>query len=353
MSVTQRKRQPVLGWACMVALGIAMVNGCSEPPEPPKAVRPVKSMVLESAAPAVRRNYPGSVQASQRAVLAFRVSGPLIELPIQDRIITQGELDQAVAANDVAAATVEASRKNLDKAKAGARQEEIQAQEAKIQGLESQVETTKHALDDTALTAPFDGVVAQRLVENFEKVEAKQAILLFQDLENIEIVINLPENVVAKAKEGASASMAAVFDALPDEEFALTFKEFSTEADSGTQTYKTTLTMPRPETINVFSGMTCTVIHYEDVAPGEQGSVFAIPVTAVRDENGKQFVWVIDTVTKTVGKREIQVGDLTRDSIRVLDGLKQGETIAISGVHFLQEGMEVSTLGPEIGDQLK
>ena len=84
MSVRQRKRQPVLGWACMVALGLAIANGCSQPPVPPKAVRPVKSMVLDSAASAVRRNYPGSVQASQRAELAFKVSGPLVELPVQE-----------------------------------------------------------------------------------------------------------------------------------------------------------------------------------------------------------------------------------------------------------------------------
>jgi hypothetical protein len=62
---------------------------------------------------------------------------------------------------------------------------------------------------------------------------------------------------------------------------------------------------------------------------------------------------VIDPDSNTVSKREIQVGDLTGDSIRVLGGLEQSETIAISGVHFLRPGMEVRMLGTEIGDQLK
>jgi membrane fusion protein, multidrug efflux system len=366
MSVTQRKRQPVLGWTCMVALGIAMVNGCGEPPEVPVVARPVKSMVLDSAASTVRRNYPGSVQASQRAEMAFKVSGPLIELPVQegqgveegellaridprdfstrladatsalsqaqatlrsmqqarpedirrlearltadnatlreasetlrrtqtlfkDRIVTQSDLDKAVAANDVAQANVDVSKENLDKGMAGAREEDIEAMAAQIEGLQAQVDAARHAHDDTFLKAPFKGVVARRLVENFEKVEVNQPIIWFQDLENVEIIINLPENVAATARRGRKAKMAAVFEALPETEFTVTLKEFSTEADPGTQTYKTTLTMPQPEEINVLPGMTCTVVHYENAAGGEDGSAFIVPVTAMYDEGGKQY----------------------------------------------------------------
>ena len=258
-------------------------------------------------------------------------------------------------ANNVAQENVKAAQENLDRAKAGARKEDIEAMEAQIEGLQAQVDTAQHALDDTFLKAPFKGVVAKRLVENFAKVEAQQPIFWFQDLENVEIIINLPENVVAMAKNrrGTAVKMAAVFEALPETEFAVNVKEFSTEADPGTQTYKTTLTMPQPEEINVFPGMTCTVVHYETPPGGEDGSQFLIPVTAVYDEEGKQYAWVIDSETNAVSQREIQVGDLTGDNIRVLGGLEKGETIAISGVHFLQPGMQVRLLGTEIGDQLK
>ncbi len=430
MSVRHLRRHLVLFGACVAALCICMTTGCKEPVEAPPAVRPVKSLVLESASSAVSRKYPGSVQASQRAELAFKVSGPLIELPVQEgqeveegdllakidprdfntrladaqsalaeaeanlrsmrtarpediqrlkarleadkaklteaagdlarnqklfeqRIIPKGELDKAVAANDVAVANVNASQQNLERGMAGARTEDIESTEAQIQGLQAQVDTAQHALDDTALEAPFKGVVARRLVENSENVAAKQPIIWFQDLEHVEIIINLPENVIATASQGMAAELKAVFDALPGKEYAVTVKEFSTEADPGTQTYKTTLTMPQPEEINVLSGMTCTVVHYEKAVGGADGSEFLIPVTAVCDEEGKQCAWVIDPETNTVSQREVQVADLTGDSIRVVGGLNRGETIAISGVHFLKKGMEVRLLGPEIGDQLK
>ena len=84
----------------------------------------------------------------------------------------------------------------------------------------------------------------------------------------------------------------------------------------------------------------------------EEGSQFTIPAAAVIDEEGKQYVWVIDS-SDTTHRRPIRVGDLVGASIRVLDGLSLGEVIAISGAHFLREGMKVRKLGTEIGDQLK
>ena len=46
-----------------------------------------------------------------------------------------------------------------------------------------------------------------------------------------------------------------------------------------------------------------------------------------------------------VQRRPVKTGDLTgTDSIEIIDGLKSGETIAISGVSRLREGMQVSDL---------
>ena len=226
---------------------------------------------------------------------------------------------------------------------------------SKVEGLEAQLEIAQNAYDDTSLKAPFDGIVAATFVENFENVTAKESILLLQDIEHVEIVINIPEGMVAAAREKSRPKALAVFETLPDQEFEVTLKEFSTEADPATQTYKATLTMPRPERalgILVLPGMTCRVILEEPIADEEGASQFAIPAVAVFEQQGKRYAWVIDA-SDTAQSREVQVEDLTGENIRVIGGLQLGETIAISGVHFLREGMKVRKLGTEIGDQLK
>ena len=129
---------------------------------------------------------------------------------------------------------------------------------------------------------------------------------------------------VATAERRPDAKLTALFEALPDQEFTITLQEFSTEADSATQTYKATFTMPRPVGVNIFPGMTCTAIHYAPVSGEEDGSQFTIPAAAVIDEGGKQHVWVIDSSDIT-SSRPIQVGDLVGEDIRVVDGLHLGE----------------------------
>ena len=138
--------------------------------------------------------------------------------------------------------------------------------------------------------------------------------------------------------------MEAVFDAFPDQRFTLALKEFSTEADPTTQAFRVVLSMPQPEGFAVLPGMTAMV---EVESTGETGAVaaqgFTLPAVAVfADEAGKSQVWVVDPKDNTVHRRAVETGDLTgTDGIRVESGLKAGETVAVSAVSRLREGMEV------------
>jgi membrane fusion protein, multidrug efflux system len=59
------------------------------------------------------------------------------------------------------------------------------------------VEQAEKNRQDTTLRAPFDGVVAARLVDNHVQVQARQPVLLVEAAEALEVVIDLPERVIA------------------------------------------------------------------------------------------------------------------------------------------------------------
>jgi len=281
---------------------------------------------------------------------------------------SQEQLDKTTKDHDVAKSRVSTAKEDLAKAEAGARPEDIDAMNARIAGLESDAENAVNAYNDTRLLAPMAGVVAVRLVENFERVQAKQPILLLQNMEQIEVVIDVPESVMVRAKKGTNRRLTAVFEALPDQEFDLEVKEFTTEADPATQTYRATLTMIRPVGANLLAGMSCRVIHEVPIETEDsEGTQFKIPLTAVLDESGKHFVWVVNKEQK-VEKREVQVRELTGETIsisagdaaeftsgviRVTGGLNRNETIAISGVHFLRQDDMVRPIAGAFGDLLK
>lgn len=257
--------------------------------------------------------------------------------------VSQGMVDKALEKRDRAEAEVRDAKQELRIGKLGARPEDIQAKEAEIRSLKANVDAAKDQLGYTYLRAPFSGTIAKRYVDNFQKVQAKEPILSLQDISQIEILVDVPEDIMAGAKKTRAADTVVEFAAAPGKRFKVKLKEYSTEADPKTQTYRVVLTLPAPENINIFPGMTATV----SGARSQKGSSrIVIPAIAVvADHDGVSNVWIIDKETMTSKKRKVRTGNLTgKDSIEILDGLNSGEMIAIAGVSRLREGMEVRPL---------
>jgi len=263
----------------MVALFVllAMVfsfGGCGKKEEPVKkeVVRPVKTITIQAAGASASRSYPAQVRASRRVDLAFKVAGPLVELPVEEgQDVKRGQLIAKILPRDF--------KIRLDQAKAKALQAEQQYQRYRDLYAKNQVSKAdfdryksqrdvavaqeadaKNALKDTSLKAPFAGIIAKRYVENFEEVQAKQPIVFLQDIRQVEMLINVPESEMSTVRGEIKAKAYAQFPTAPDKRWDLGLKEFSTQADPKTQTYQVVTVMPQPEEINVLPGMTGTVV---------------------------------------------------------------------------------------------
>ncbi len=307
-----------------------------------------------------RLTFPGTTQAADRAELSFRVAGPLIEFPVNegDQVV-QGQLlarldprnyrialAEAKAAFDQAEADAERYRRLYEREAVPLADLELAT--ARRDVAKARYEQAQADLRDTELRAPFSGQVGIKRVENFEDVAAKQPVLGLHDLAQVEIVINVPESVMATVREGrgASATAVATFDVAPNRSYALRVKEFSVAADPATQTFPITFSMPQPADLNVLPGMTALVVISDLQLAEDEAVPITVPAHAVfSDAAGSPQVWVVDTESRTVHRRSVQVGPVTgTQSIVVLDGLRPGETIAVAGIYELEEGQEIRLL---------
>jgi RND family efflux transporter MFP subunit len=333
-----------------------------KPPEsPPPPVRPLKTIVVGSLMEAPSRRYPGKVRATQRVNLAFQVAGRLIEFPIiegmeveKDAIL--GKLDPRDYENALAAKTAVKSKTAFDLEKVQrlyerkvAAQDELTETQSKYDIAKAEVEIAAKALDDTVLKAPFLGRVAKKLVQNFEDVQAKQPVLSLQDITSVEIVTNVPEEMIALAGQGEGRyRYVANFDYLPDRDFEVRLKEFATEADPRTQTYAITFAMPSPEDVNILPGMTATVSIFSKGPKVAADRGIPVPLDLVPvDGQGQYYVWRVDPQpdkTALVRRVNVKVGEMFGSDILVTDGLKPEDRIAAAGVHLLQEGQRVRPL---------
>jgi len=271
---------------------------------------------------------------------------------LDEQVVSQSEFDAVKLRRDTAQEAMAAAEQELAQAKKGARQEDIDAQEATIRGLQAQRLEAENALADTNLVAPFAGLIAKQFVENFQEVRAKEPIVSLQDVSHVEVVADIPEAVVAVVSRELVDKLVVTFASLPGRSFEAEFKEMETEADARTRTYAVTVMMPAPQDVHLLKGMPAELhVTLKAQAPQEEGVL--VPVTAVfSDASGNPHVWTARPAAGADGVFDVkevavEVGMMSGSQLVVTAGLKGGETIVSAGVHFLDAESQVTRLAPQ------
>ena len=349
----------------IIAFASLAIVGCSEPPQEntEPAARPVKSLIIDSPVGSGIRNFPGRIESSNRADLAFRVGGTVAQLDVAEGAsVTRGQVLARLDGTDFEItlkdrqATWDRASKDFERGKELVAQGAISRRdfdqvEANYKTADAALEQAKQNLDYTMIRAPFDGQIAQRHIDTFEEISPGQTIYSVMDRASLEVQIDVPENIILmmtpKGTPGERARdirVWAAFDIAANKQFALTFKEASTRADAQTQTFQVTFLLPTPEDVTVLPGMTASVtVDLSEVA--DEQAVFYLPLTAVAGSNEMSArVWTIDEQTMTVHARPVTLGRMVGSSIEVLDGLEPGLRIITAGAAYLDEGMKVTLL---------
>ncbi len=343
------------GVVAVMALLLTMLAGCSkeEVQEKKEIVRPVKIMTIKDTRNVLTHGFPATVRAARRAILSFKVSGPLVALPVEEgQHVNKGDLIAQIDKRDFQIAVQQALASYREAEQQFRRYKELYVKKqvskadydryrAARDVAKAKLEDAQNALRDTTLRAPFAGVIAKRFVENFQKVKAKEPIVSLQDISKIEVLVDVPELVMAAIKQKGAGNVVARFDSIPGKQFPLRLKEYSTEADPATQTYQVVFVMDQPAEANILPGMTASVTATD--AASSSDAYILIPAIAVLDAPGNHpYVWVYDAKAGVVHRREVKIGRLEgSSSIQILSGLKPGDTIVVAGVTKLREGMKV------------
>nr|WP_315973181.1 efflux RND transporter periplasmic adaptor subunit [Vibrio rarus] len=322
---------------------VLWLSGCDNTPvavtEPES--RPAKLMVVSVGEKSYERIFPASSLAGDRAVLAFRVPGELIELSVTaGKVVKKGEVlatlddqeykllrSQAKANYDLAAVQYNRSKK-LIADKVVSEQDFDQAR-AKLKSARANYDQALANYSYTKLVAPFDGTISLINIDNFEYVAAKQGVMNIQSNELLKIIFPLPDSMLNRYRDGIESYM--VFDSFPEHKFPLTFQEIDTESNSSTGSYKVTMIMERPADLGILPGMSGN-IH----ATMPKSSPTQLPSTALFTCGTQTCVW---RVTKDSTVEQVPV--TLSEQGEVLTGLSDGQKIVASGVTELAQGMQV------------
>jgi len=320
-------------------------------------VRPLLVFTVGETPPEVRR-FPARVRATSEANLAFEVAGVVRELPVvRGRRVKQGDLLAQLDLRDFtsrlasAEANLERQREELGRRQrafeqGAATEMEIIRARAAFDTAQADRDIAKKSLEDATLVAPFDGLIADVFVDQFQKVSPGTRVARIQGGEGIRVEVNVEAGRVALARQiNAQTTYAVRFDFLPEREYPAELVEYTTEADRATQTFRAFLQFAPPTDVAILPGMTATVIEHVPLGANPAETPLTAPLSAVVfDADQRASVWVVEDSgggAAVVRRTPVTLGEVIDERVRIASGVARGARVAAAGVHQLGDGQRV------------
>jgi len=230
-------------------------------------------------------------------------------------------------------------KKNLLSEGAISRQELEDAQKSSIQSEELlqqrilQVKMREDDLKKLTVTAPFSGILTLQSVKKGDYVTSNTLVARVVDPSQFVISVEVDELDVPKMRNGQSATVA--FDAYPDKRFSAIVSRIVPQTDRVTKTSKIYLRLTQAPT-NIQAGMTATANIIYNVKP----NALLVKKSSLVEEDRKSYVWKIER--GTLKKQPVQTGESDIAFVEIVQGLKNGDTIALAPEKSFREGFEVN-----------
>lgn len=339
------------------------VLGCSRPVPTAEPVRSVKTIKVAAQSAAGTLEYAGEVKARTESRLGFRVAGKITSRPVElgqsvraGQILARLDSQDLKLGEEAASAALTAARANLELAGADYRRfkelldkgfissAELERRDTALRSAQAQFDQAKaqsnvqgNQAGYAVLVADASGVITGIDAEPGMVVAAGTPVLRLAHDGARDVVFAVPEDRVGAIKAIASApgGFRIRLWGGSDKTYAATIREVAASADPLTRTFQVKADVGHIKALRL--GQTATVIAE---LPRTSG-VIKLPLSALREEQGKSAVWVVDDATSTVSLHPVQVGGAEGNDVVIAAGLAPGQTVVTAGVHMLTAGQKV------------
>ena len=231
-----------------LVVALTALVACSEPPPPPaETVRAIRTFEVGDPAAGMKRRFSGVVEADDTSSSSFEVPGNVLTVNVEvgenvtkgqvlavlddrtfrmsveaaqaavgraevERNDARSELDRLRKAAEINPGAV--SQRSIDQAKT-----QFNSARKNLRYHQSQLDLVRRDLERTVLKAPFDGVVATRLVDPFQQVALGEVLFDLYVENAMEAAISVPESEIDWVRLGLPGEIR--FPAIPGEVFTL------------------------------------------------------------------------------------------------------------------------------------
>jgi RND family efflux transporter MFP subunit len=241
-----------------------------------------------------------------------------------DRLKKAAETPGAIAGNEVIQ-----QEKQVEAAQA-----QVRSRQQNVQSVRASVQSLKDLVAYLKITAPFDGVVTERLVHPGALVGpgADPVLLVIQQISHLRLVVAVPEENVGAIARGAGVAFHV--PAYPERSYSGTVSRISHVLDQKTRTMPVELDVANRDG-SLSPGMYPTVkwpvrrAHPSLMVPKTSVVTTTERTFVVRDKQGRAE-WV-----------DVRKGDADGDLVEVMGALKAGDRVLRRGTDEVREGAPI------------
>jgi membrane fusion protein (multidrug efflux system) len=339
----------------LLAASLAALAGCgaeSNSKPAPSAPR-VHLVELATAAPG-RLSYTADRAGSLRAVREVRIvnqeEGRLTEVRQRegDRVragevlvryddrILRAELDKSSATLHQAELDHERSRQLKEKGFVS--EDAVSRAATALEIARAQVRLLQVRVQHMTIAAPFDGVVARRLVEPGNVTPQHTHLLTVIDPSQLVTDVNVSELVMPYLALGDRAEVR--IDALGEKLHPGRIARIHPAIDAATRTGRVEVVL-NPVPPGARAGQFCRVVL--STGASEQ---LVVPLSALQRDAAGEYVYVYDSGQGNVRRAGVASGLRLADRVEIRDGLERGAQVVVKGFLGLAAGQQVKPVAP-------
>jgi len=379
----KRSRAPII-IAVVIIVVVAVVLIVPQVAAHGKLVRVAKAQSVAGQARGAILNASGYVTARRQATVSSKVTGKVSEIFIEEGMhVKNGQLlarlDDAYATKSLRLAEAQAaqaasaleetrvriaqaqldydrarqlttnqigSKADLDRAKA-----ELDAQRAHLAALNDTLAVaqrntaiSRQGVDDTAIRAPFDGVVVSKDAQPGEMISPVSAgggftrtgICTVVDMDSLEIEVDVAEAYINRVRP--TQPVEATLDAYPDWKIPAHVITPVPTAERQKATVKVRIAFDAKDA-RILPEMGVKVAFIDNQPAQAASTAVEVPKSALRRVEDQDVIFIIEG--GRVERRAVKVASMENDRARIAAGVREGEQVVIEGPADLADGDKV------------
>jgi len=251
-------------------------------------------------------------------------------IPGRDLLVSQTDLAKAQADYDVA-------KKSLELLKTQSGEKDLAIARARVDQAKAHLAQAEAQLSFTELRTPFSGTVTDQFQYPGDMAQPGTPTFIVMDLSVVTARAQVPEAQVRQIKIGQDCSF--------------TSSDATVSAGSGRVIVVNKAVDPARRTVEVWceiqnqsAAVRGSVFGQATFITGKIPAAVVVPLAAVQFKEGTRTGTVMVVDAKNVAhQREVQAGETMGDVVRIVEGVKPGETVVTEGSYSLPDGAQVKT----------